>query len=101
MFEPFLNRDFCGYMLFVGMWGLFLNMGLPFYTVYLIRDLEFDVGDTVVLSTLSTLGGILTLRSWGLLSDRFGSRPVQYVCASAWILIGLIGWLITGPRLPQ
>jgi MFS family permease len=98
---PFMDRNFRGYMLFVGLWGLFLNMGLPFYTVYLIRDLSFEVGHTVVLSTLSTFGGILTLHSWGLLSDRFGSKPVQYVCSYAWILVGLTGWLISGPDLQR
>jgi MFS family permease len=76
-------------------------MGLPFYTVYLIRDLSFDVGRTVVLSTIATLGGIVTLHSWGLLSDRFGSKPVQYVCSYSWILVGLIGWLLSGPILHQ
>jgi MFS family permease len=101
LIAPLLDRNYRGYMLFVGCWGLFLNMGLPFYTVYLIRDLNFAVGHTVLLSTLSTLGGILTLRSWGLLSDRFGSKPVQYVCSYAWIAIGLIGWLITGPALQR
>jgi len=98
---PFLNRSFRSYMLFVGIWGLFLNMGLPFYTVYLIRDLSFDVGHTVVLSTLATLGGILTLHSWGLLSDRFGSKPVQFICSYSWILIGLIGWSLSGPNLQR
>jgi MFS family permease len=99
MMAPFLDPNFRRYMLFVGLWGLFLNMGLPFYTVYLIRDLSFEVGHTVVLTTLATFGGILTLHSWGSLSDRFGSKPVQYVCSYAWILIGLVGWLISGPLL--
>jgi MFS family permease len=53
----------------------------------------------VILATIGTLGGILTLHSWGLLSDRFGSKPVQYVCSYVWIAIGLGGWLIAGPKL--
>src|SRR6185436_3727111 len=60
---PLLDRNYRNYMLFVGLWGLFLNMGLPFYTVFLIRYLDLNVGSTIVLSTLGTLGGIFTLRS--------------------------------------
>ncbi|MGN6384968.1 MAG: MFS transporter [Verrucomicrobiota bacterium] len=99
MLRPLLDSNYRNYMLFVGCWGLFLNMGLPFYTVYLIRDLHFELGLTVILATVGTLGGILTLHSWGLLSDRFGSKPVQYVCSYIWIAIGLVGWLIAGPKL--
>lgn len=96
---PLRDRNYRYYMLFVGMWGLFLNMGLPFYTVFLLRSLDFNVGHTVLFATLGTLGGIITLRSWGLLSDRFGNKPVQYVCSYAWIVAGLVGWLAASPAL--
>jgi len=94
---PIRDRNYRTYTLFVGFWGLFLNMGLPFYTVFLIRHLHFSVGQTIVLYTLATLGGILTLRSWGTLSDRFGSKPVQTVCCYVWVLVGLLGWSIANP----
>lgn len=97
LLKPLLDANYRTYMFFVGVWGLFLNMGLPFYTVFLLRRMELNVGHTLVLTTLGTLGGILTLKSWGVLSDRFGSKPVQYVTAYAWCFIGLIGWAITAP----
>lgn len=97
LLNPLLNSNYRTYMLFVGMWGLFLNMGMPFYTVFLIRRLDMNVGHTILLATLSTLGGILTLRSWGILSDRFGSKPVQYVTAYAWCFTGLLAWAIAAP----
>lgn len=94
---PLRDKNFRKYMLFVGMWGFFLNLGLPFYTVYMIRHLSVDVGQTILLSALGTVGGIFTLKAWGTLSDRFGSKPVQYVCCYVWIITGLIGWSITSP----
>jgi MFS family permease len=97
--RPLSDPNYRRYMLFVGFWGLFLNMGLPFYTVYLIRFLKFHVGQTIVIGTIATLGGIATLKSWGALADLFGSKPVQYVCAYAWIFIGCLGWAVSGPKL--
>lgn len=96
--KPVRDGNYLRYMIFVGLWGFFLNMSLPFYTVYVIRHLDFNVGQTILLTTLATLGGILTLRGWGTLADRFGSKPVQYVCSYIWIAVGLIGWGIAGPR---
>lgn len=97
LLKPLINANYRTYMLFVGTWGMFLNMGMPFYTVYLIRRLGVNVGHTLVLTTLATLGGILTLKSWGVLADRFGAKPVQYVCAYSWCFVGLIAWAITSP----
>jgi MFS family permease len=97
LLKPLRDANYRKYMLFVGFWGLFLNMGMPFYTVYLIRRLGVNVGHTLVLTTLATLGGILTLKSWGVLADRFGAKPVQYVCAYSWCFVGLIAWTITAP----
>lgn len=97
LLDPLFDANYRTYMLFIGFWGLFLNMGAPFYTVYLLRRLEMNVSHTLLFATLSTLGGIVTLKSWGSLSDRFGSKPVQYVTAYSWCFIGLIAWSITTP----
>jgi MFS family permease len=98
LLKPLLDPNYRTYMLFVGLWGLFLNMGMPFYTVYLLRRLGANVGHILVLTTLATLGGILTLKSWGVLADRFGAKPVQYVCSYSWCFVGLIAWAITAPE---
>jgi MFS family permease len=97
LLKPLQNPNYRTYMLFVGIWGMFLNMGMPFYTVYLLRRLGVNVGHTLVLTTLATFGGILTLKSWGVLADRFGAKPVQYVCAYSWCFVGLIAWAMTAP----
>lgn len=95
LLKPIRDVNYRTYMLFVAVWGLFLNMGAPFYTVYLLRRLDANVGHTIVLATLSILGGIATLNGWGKLSDRFGSKPVQYVTAYVWCFIGFLSWAIT------
>ncbi|MGZ5545714.1 MAG: MFS transporter, partial [Limisphaerales bacterium] len=97
LLKPLLDTNYRKYILFVGSWGMFLNMGMPFYTVYLLRRLNVHVSHTLVLTTLATLGGILTLKSWGVLVDRFGAKPVQYVCAYSWCFVGLTSWSITAP----
>src|SRR4030095_6088282 len=35
--------------------------------------------------------------SWGVLSDRFGSKPVMLACGLLWISVGLPSWLLASP----
>ena len=97
LLQPIRDLNYRNYMLFVGLWGMFLNASLPFYTVFMLRYLEFDVGKTILLSTVATLGGIVTLRAWGTLADNYGNKPAQYACSVAWALVGAVGWFLAEP----
>jgi len=92
------DRNYMFLMGFIGLWGLSLNLGLPFYTVFLIESLHFTIGDVVILTTLASLGGLLTLKGWGALVDRFGNKPVLNVCALAWVGVALFSWSLAGPH---
>jgi MFS family permease len=79
------------------MWGFFLNLGQPFYTVYVLKELPFSMGGMTVLITLTSLGGLASLRAWGALSDRFGNKPVLITCALLWSSSALGLWFLAGP----
>jgi len=92
------NRDYLWLVLFIGLWGLALNLGVPFYSVYVLRELRFSMGGLTLLTTLATLGGLLSLPTWGALSDRFGNKPVLMACAFLWAMVGLLSWSFAGPH---
>jgi MFS family permease len=56
------------------------------------------MGGLTVLTTLGTLGGLLSLPSWGALSDRFGNKPVLMTCALGWSVVATAAWLFAGPH---
>ena len=92
------DRNFLALILFIGVWGLAINASMPFYTVYLVNRLGFGVGEIVRLTTLASLGALITLKGWGRLCDQFGNRPVLHLCAMIWAVTALLMWLLTGPR---
>jgi MFS family permease len=92
------NRNYLWLCIFIGAWGLLLNAGTPFYTVFLVERLQFGIGDVVVLTTLASLGGLLTLKGWGVLCERFGNRPVLQVAALIWSVTALVMWGLARPR---
>ncbi len=93
----FRSRDYLWLVAFVGFWGLALNIGMPFYSVYVLRELPLTIRDLTVFTTLATLGGLLALPTWGVLSDRFGSKPVMLTCAFLWVASAFPSWLLAGP----
>lgn len=95
--EVLKDSNYLRFTLFVGLWGFFLGLGLPFQTVFMIDVLNFPMSDVVVLTTLAGIGGLLTLKAWGTLCDRFGNKPVLLVCAVLWGLVGLLTWVVAGP----
>jgi MFS family permease len=89
--------NFIRLLVFTGLFGLCLNLGSPFYSVYVLKELPLTLGDLTIMTTIATLGGLLSLRTWGRLSDRFGNKPVMLTCALTWLTTGIICWGISSP----
>lgn len=51
----------------------------PFFTVYMLRDLEFSYFQFTVNSGTAVLAQFLTLAQWGRISDVFGNRRILAV----------------------
>ncbi|MDB6031968.1 MAG: transporter [Verrucomicrobiales bacterium] len=95
--EVFRDGNFVRLLLFTGLFGLCLNLGSPFYSVYVLKELPLSVGDLTILTTLSTFGGLLSMKTWGRLSDRFGNKPIMVTSALTWLTTAAISWLVSGP----
>jgi MFS family permease len=85
---------------FVGSWQFAVNLATPFFTVFIVRQLHFNVSFVLVLSVVSQIANIRVLRYWGMLSDRFANKSVLAVCAPAYIvsIVGMIGASQIGDR---
>jgi MFS family permease len=93
----FRDRNFVRLLLFTGLFGLFFNAGQPFYSVFVLKGLPFTLGDLVVLTTVQTIGMLISLRSWGALVDRFGNKPVMLTTALTWLTFAGVSWLVASP----
>ncbi|HTD68408.1 MAG TPA: MFS transporter [Candidatus Limnocylindria bacterium] len=93
----FRDKNFVRLLLFTGLFGLFFNAGQPFYSVFVLKELPFTLGDLVVLTTVQTLGLLFSLRTWGTLVDRFGNKPVMLTTALIWLTLAGISWLFASP----
>ncbi|UYY78510.1 MFS transporter [Sphingomonas sp. R1] len=84
--RPLRDDNFRRLLVFVASWQFAVNFATPFFTVFIVRQLHFNISFVMVLSVASQIANILALRLWGTLSDRFANKSVLAVCAPAYIL---------------
>lgn len=96
--QPFRDTNFRNLMIFEGTWNFAMNLAGPFFTVYMLQWLNFDLTSIVLLATLSQITNILFIRTWGRLVDQYSNKAVLSFCAG--IMIACV-FLWTFATLPD
>ncbi len=85
------SKSLLAFIGFGAIWSFAANSFGPFYHVFMFEQLEMSAFEVGMLSTLSALGGALSLRAWGQMLDRHGNKAVMTVSLVMWQL-GNILW---------
>ncbi|MBF0333817.1 MAG: MFS transporter [Alphaproteobacteria bacterium] len=96
--EAFHDRNFQRLLAFLGSWNFAVNLAAPFFAVYLVDQLGFEISFVTVLMVTSQLANTLFLRPWGRMADRFSNKAVLSVCAPLFLLC-VLAWTYTA--VPQ
>ena len=98
--EPLRDLNFRRLLAFVASWQFAINFATPFFTVFIVRQLRFDVSFVLLLGVVSQVANIGALRMWGTLSDRYANKSVLAICAPTYILaiVAMIGASQFGSR---
>ncbi|MBI5381510.1 MAG: MFS transporter [Opitutae bacterium] len=72
------------FIAFGSVWFFAANAFGPFYIVFLFEQLHFSALDLGLFSTLSALGGGLSMPAWGRLLDRYGNKAVMAFSLILW-----------------
>jgi len=91
---PFRDGNYRHLLSFLLLWGLALNMSIPFFAVYMLLRLGLPLSAVIGFSILSQAFNILFLRLWGRLADRFGFKAILSVSVSLYLLV-VLGWTFT------
>jgi MFS family permease len=83
------------FILFGAIWACAANAFGPFYHVFMFEQLRYSAFEVSVFTTLSQLGGALSMPAWGQLLDRHGNRSVMTVSLVLWQLNNLAWCFVT------
>lgn len=89
--QPFRSVNFRALIIYNALWNFAVNLAAPFFTVYLLQQLNLSITYVIVLTTLSQVTTVLALRWWGRYADRYGYKSILSLCAPLY-LICILGW---------
>lgn len=95
-FAAFLqDGNFLRFLLYFGLWTFACQLSAPFFNIYLLKDLELNVGWVTVYTSLGTVANLLMLMVWGHLADRVGNRTLLLLMGILAAVMPLL-WVGTG-----
>jgi MFS family permease len=88
---PLREKNYRHFMKFLMFWGFAANMAFPFLAVFMLQQLKLSIFVVVVLTTLSEIFVVISLRFWGPFIDKFGSKVGLYLSSILFLAV-LLGW---------
>ncbi|HEY9294796.1 MAG TPA: MFS transporter, partial [Phormidium sp.] len=74
-FQSLISNNFFRFLVYFGFWAFAVNVGNPFFNLYLLDNLNINVTWVTVYNSLSAGANLLMLVFWGKLADKIGNRP--------------------------
>ncbi len=94
--QPLKDKNFGRLLTFNCAWVFALNLATPFFTVFMMKALGLPISYIIILSIISQLSSIMTIRIWGTFADRYSNKsiialsaPIYIVCIIAWCFVGM------------
>lgn len=100
IFSLLKDINFLKFLLYFGMWMFAVNLSVPFFNVYLLKDLGLDISWVTLYNSLTAGANVLMLMFWGKLSDRIGNRRVLMSVGFLVAIIPLL-WLGVSTNSPS
>lgn len=91
------SRSLIAFIAFGSVWSFAANCFGPFYHVFMFEQLGMSAFNVAILSTVSALGGALSLPAWGQMLDRYGNKAVMTLSLILWQL-GNVTWCFLVPE---
>ncbi|MEH1946247.1 MAG: MFS transporter [Nostoc sp.] len=89
------NSNFLIFLLYFCFWNLAVNLGSPFFNLYMLDTLDLDVSYVTIYNSFQAAATLLMLILWGRLADKIGNRPIL-ICIGILVGVTPLLWLEIG-----
>src|SRR5262245_29936214 len=81
---PLVDANFRNVVGFMAAWNLASNVAAPFITVYLLRQIGYELGTVTTTWAAGQTATALTMAWWGRVSDRLSNKAILRVALPAY-----------------
>ena len=101
--KPLADRNFRNLLFFNAFWSFALNIATPFFTVYMMKNLNLPLSYIICFVILGQISGIFSVKRWGKHTDIYSNKtiikisaPIYILCILAWPFAGMASasWLL-------
>ena len=92
--KRFRKNNFGRFTLFISLMMLATSIASPFFTVYMLKDLNLNYFAWTLISFASALSTLIFMPFWGKLIDRFGNLKILKITGGLIFLVPLL-WFLT------
>ena len=85
---------FLRFAIFFALMNFAVCIAAPYFTVYMLRDLQLSYFEFMAITATSVLTQFLTMNSWGRLCDAFGNRLILLVTGCL-VPILPVAWIVS------
>lgn len=89
--RPLRHENFRKLIWFLFTWNFAVNLAAPFFTVYMLKTLQYDMTFVLILTVISQIMHTFTLRLWGKYSDLYSNKTVLRISGSLFVFC-IFGW---------
>lgn len=92
--QPLAEPNFARLLRFGAVWSFAMNLAVPFFIVYMIRDLKLSYTLVAFYTIIASFADLVGMRFWGFISDRTGNKPIIAITSVVRVIFPFI-WLFT------
>jgi MFS family permease len=89
--KPLVDKNFRNLLFFNSFWSFALNVATPFFTVYMMKNLDLALSYIICFVIMGQVAGIFSVKIWGKHSDRFSNKTIIKIAAPMYILC-ILAW---------
>jgi MFS family permease len=93
MLEPLKNKTFRHLIRVFLVWNFALGISAAFFSAQMLTNLKMSFTQISIYASAASIAAVLLNRPWGVMVDRFGSKPVLVFCAFGIAFVPLLWWI--------
>ncbi len=90
--EPLRDKTYQMLIRVFFVWNFACGISAAFFAAHMLTNLKMSFTQISLYASISSIAAVLLNKPWGIMVDRFGSKPIIVFCAMGISMVPLLWW---------